>query len=113
MDHLELTDVSRLARNILDEVEVAVVGKREPLTVVLAAILLKNVTEPGGFFRWFNKSLDAVNVAYTAGVRLTMKRVTIALLALGAMLFGTVRCSSSCTTPALASLRSWARWSRT
>ena len=31
MKQLELHEVSRLAREVLDEVEVAVVGKREPL----------------------------------------------------------------------------------
>ena len=39
MEQLELHDVSRLAGDVLDEVEVAVVGKRETLTLVLAAIL--------------------------------------------------------------------------
>ena len=39
MERLELHDVTRLAREVLDEVEVAVVGKRHALTLVLAAIL--------------------------------------------------------------------------
>ena len=39
IDHLEIDQVSALARQVLDEVELAVVGKREPLTLVLAAIL--------------------------------------------------------------------------
>ena len=36
MNQLSLDDVSRLARDVLDEVEVAVVGKRGALTLVLA-----------------------------------------------------------------------------
>ena len=37
----EVRDASRLANDVLDEVGKAVVGKREPLTLVLAAILAK------------------------------------------------------------------------
>jgi len=37
----EVQDASRLANDVLDEVGKAVVGKREPLTLVLAAILAK------------------------------------------------------------------------
>lgn len=39
MQPLDTADVSRIANEVLDEVEVAVIGKREPLTIVLAAIL--------------------------------------------------------------------------
>jgi hypothetical protein len=39
MTTLELTKVSQLATAILDDVETAVIGKREPLTMVLSGIL--------------------------------------------------------------------------
>jgi MoxR-like ATPase len=39
MTHMDLTRVSELSHAILDEVDRAVVGKREPLTLVLAGIL--------------------------------------------------------------------------
>jgi len=39
MEQLELRDVSRLAGEVLDEVEVAVVGKRMALTLVLVVMM--------------------------------------------------------------------------
>ena len=79
MEHLELTDVSRLARNILDEVEVAVVGKRHPLTIVLAAILA------GGHvlledFPGLGKTLAARSFAQTLGLRFARAQFTPDLL---------------------------------
>ena len=60
------------------------------LTPALSAILIKPSTgEPGGFFRWFNNWLDGITKHYAGGVSLTMKRVVLAMVALGAMLFGT------------------------
>ena len=60
------------------------------LTPALAAVLLKpRKGEPGGFFRWFNQSLDGMTRYYGGGVSLTMKRSVIALTLLGAMLYGT------------------------
>jgi len=59
------------------------------LTPALSAILIKPARgEPGGFFKWFNSWMDGLTVHYASGVRLTMKRVTLAMIALGAMLFG-------------------------
>jgi multidrug efflux pump len=60
------------------------------LTPALAALLLKpQQHEPGGFFRWFNQWLERVTEKYGLGVRLTMKRVVLAMTALGIMLFAT------------------------
>ena len=60
------------------------------LTPALSAILIKPSTGgPGGFFKWFNDWLEGVTRHYAKGVNLTMKRVLLATIALGAMLFGT------------------------
>jgi len=59
------------------------------LTPALSAILIKPSSGgPGGFFKWFNSWMDSITARYANGVSLTMKRVTIAMIALGAMLFG-------------------------
>ena len=59
------------------------------LTPALSAILIKpSKGEPRGFFKWFNTWLEGATNSYASGVRLTMKRVTLAMVALGAMLFG-------------------------
>jgi len=61
------------------------------LTPALSAILIKPAKgEPGGFFKWFNNGMDRMTASYASGVRMTMKRVTLAMIALGAMLFGIV-----------------------
>ena len=60
------------------------------LTPALAAVLIKpRKGEPGGFFRWFNSWLEGMTRYYVSGVSLTMKRAVVALVALGAMLYGT------------------------
>ncbi|KPJ99635.1 MAG: RND transporter, partial [Desulfobacterales bacterium SG8_35] len=60
------------------------------LTPALAAILIKpSKGEPRGFFKWFNKFIDATTGLYAGGVSLTLKRKFIALALLGGMLFGT------------------------
>ena len=79
MQRLELTDVSRLAAEVLDEVEVAVVGKRDALTVVLAAILA------GGHvlledFPGLGKTLAARSFAQTLGLRFARAQFTPDLL---------------------------------
>jgi multidrug efflux pump len=59
------------------------------LTPALSAILIKpSKGDPRGFFKWFNTWLEGATNSYAGGVRLTMKRVTLAMVALGAMLFG-------------------------
>jgi MoxR-like ATPase len=79
MEPLDLTDVSRLAGDILDEVGVAVVGKRGQLTIVLAAILagghvlLEDV--PG-----LGKTLAARSLAQTLGLRFARAQFTPDLL---------------------------------
>jgi multidrug efflux pump len=61
------------------------------LTPALSAILIKpSKGEPRGFFKWFNNWMDSATNRYAVGVRLTMKRVVLAMVALGAMLFGIV-----------------------
>jgi MoxR-like ATPase len=79
MERLELADVSRLARAVLDEVEVAVVGKRAPLTLVLAAILA------GGHvlledFPGLGKTLAARSFAQTLGLDFARAQFTPDLL---------------------------------
>jgi MoxR-like ATPase len=79
MERLELADVSRLAREVLDEVEVAVVGKRAPLTLVLAAILA------GGHvlledFPGLGKTLAARSFAQTLGLDFARAQFTPDLL---------------------------------
>ncbi len=78
-DPIELGEVSRLARRVLDEVEVAVVGKREPLTLVLAAILA------GGHvlledFPGLGKTLAARSFAQTLGLEFARAQFTPDLL---------------------------------
>jgi MoxR-like ATPase len=79
MERLELPDVSRLAREVLDEVEVAVVGKREALTLVFAAILA------GGHvlledFPGLGKTLAARSFAQTLGLNFARAQFTPDLL---------------------------------
>jgi MoxR-like ATPase len=79
MERLELHDVSRLAREVLDEVEIAVVGKRNPLTLVLAAILA------GGHvlledFPGLGKTLAARSFAQTLGLDFARAQFTPDLL---------------------------------
>ncbi|MET0909106.1 MAG: MoxR family ATPase [Ilumatobacteraceae bacterium] len=76
---LELPDVSRLAAEVLDEVEVAVVGKRASLTLVLAAILA------GGHvlledFPGLGKTLAARSFAQTLGLEFARAQFTPDLL---------------------------------
>ena len=79
MERLELHDVSRLAREVLDEVEVAIVGKRDALTLVLAAILA------GGHvlledFPGLGKTLAARSFAQTLGLNFARAQFTPDLL---------------------------------
>ncbi len=79
MQPLELADVSRRANDILDEVEVAVVGKRDALTSVLAAILA------GGHvlledFPGLGKTLAARSFAQTLGLAFARAQFTPDLL---------------------------------
>ena len=60
------------------------------LTPALSAILIKpSRGEPGGFCKWFNSGMDGLTRYYAKGVNHTMKRVFLAMIVLGAMLFGT------------------------
>ncbi len=77
--HLDLKDVSTIARRVLDEVELAVVGNREPLTLVLAAILA------GGHvlledFPGLGKTLAARSFAQTLGLDFARAQFTPDLL---------------------------------
>jgi MoxR-like ATPase len=79
MTQLELHEVSRLAGEVLAEVEVAVVGKRAALTLVLAAILA------GGHvlledFPGLGKTLTARSFAQTLGLRFARAQFTPDLL---------------------------------
>jgi MoxR-like ATPase len=79
MERLELAEVSRLSRDVLDEVEVAVVGKRAALTLVLAAILA------GGHvlledFPGLGKTLAARSFAQTLGLNFARAQFTPDLL---------------------------------
>ena len=79
MQPLDIADVSRLASDVLDEVEVAVVGKREALTIVLAAILA------GGHvlledFPGLGKTLAARSFAQTLGLDFARAQFTPDLL---------------------------------
>jgi MoxR-like ATPase len=79
MDRLELHEASRLAAAVLDEVEVAVVGKRKALTLVLAAILA------GGHvlledFPGLGKTLAARSFAQTLGLNFARAQFTPDLL---------------------------------
>ena len=59
------------------------------LTPALSAILIKpSKGKSRGFFKWFNTWLEGATNSYAGGVSLTMKRVTLAMVALGAMMFG-------------------------
>ena len=58
------------------------------LTPALSALLLAPRSEPGGLFKLFNRTLDAVTVAYTAGVKVVIRLMLISLIGIGAMLFG-------------------------
>ena len=76
---LQLHDVSRLAAEVLDEVELAVVGKREALTLVLAAVLA------GGHvlledFPGLGKTLAARSFAQTLGLDFARAQFTPDLL---------------------------------
>lgn len=79
MNELNTEAVSRLAADILDEVEVAVVGKRQPLTIVMAAILA------GGHvlledFPGLGKTLAARSFAQTLGLDFARAQFTPDLL---------------------------------
>jgi len=79
MESFELADVSRLTADILDEVELAVVGKRTPLTIVMAAILA------GGHvlledFPGLGKTLAARSFAQTLGLPFARAQFTPDLL---------------------------------
>jgi MoxR-like ATPase len=79
MPSLELTQVSQLAGAILDEVETAVIGKREPLTMVLGGILA------GGHvlledFPGLGKTLAARSFAQTLGLDFARAQFTPDLL---------------------------------
>ncbi|MCP4410019.1 MAG: multidrug efflux RND transporter permease subunit [Gammaproteobacteria bacterium] len=61
------------------------------LTPALASLLLKpRGAAPGGFFGWFNAWIEGLTGRYTGGVSLTMKRTSVSLILLAAMLFGLV-----------------------
>ena len=79
MPSLDLTQVSQLAGAILDEVETAVIGKREPLTMVLSGILA------GGHvlledFPGLGKTLAARSFAQTLGLDFARAQFTPDLL---------------------------------
>lgn len=79
MEELDIEAVSRLSADILDEVEKAVVGKRQPLTIVLAAILA------GGHvlledFPGLGKTLAARSFAQTLGLDFARAQFTPDLL---------------------------------
>ncbi|MGA9276192.1 AAA family ATPase [Ilumatobacter sp.] len=79
MTQLELPEVSRLATSILDEVETAVIGKRQPLAMVLSAILA------GGHvlledFPGLGKTLAARSFAQTLGLDFARAQFTPDLL---------------------------------
>ena len=79
MTELELHDVSRIAAEVLDEVEIAVVGKRQALTFVLAAILA------GGHvlledFPGLGKTLAARSFSQTLGLEFARAQFTPDLL---------------------------------
>lgn len=79
MTQLELPKVSQLAASILDEVEIAVIGKREALTMVLSGILA------GGHvlledFPGLGKTLAARSFAQTLGLDFARAQFTPDLL---------------------------------
>ncbi len=76
---LSIADVTRLGGAVLDEVERAVVGKREPLTIVLAAVLA------GGHvlledFPGLGKTLAARTLSQALGLDFTRAQFTPDLL---------------------------------
>jgi MoxR-like ATPase len=76
---LDVAGVGRLARQVLDEVDVAVVGKRPALTMVLSGLLA------GGHvlledFPGLGKTLAARSFAQTLGLRFTRAQFTPDLL---------------------------------
>src|SRR5215510_15139272 len=76
---LPIEEVSRLAAAVLDEVEVAVVGKRAALTLVLSGILA------GGHILFedlpgLGKTLAARSFAHILGLRFTRAQFTPDLL---------------------------------
>lgn len=79
MKELSVSAVSELSAEILDEVEVAVIGKRRPLTIVMAAILA------GGHvlledFPGLGKTLAARSFAQTLGLEFSRAQFTPDLL---------------------------------
>lgn len=60
------------------------------LTPALAAILLKPGATPGAFFQKFNAWLERLTDRYVDGVKTTIRRSTLAMAALTAMLLGIV-----------------------
>jgi MoxR-like ATPase len=75
MAELRLHDVSRLATEVLDEVETAVVGKRDALTMVLGAILAGGhvlIEDLPGL----GKTLAARSFAQTLGLRFNRAQFT-------------------------------------
>ena len=79
MNQLDLAEVSSLASAVLDEVEVAVVGKREPLPLVLRGLLA------GGHvliedFPGLGKTLAARSFAQTLGLTFARAQFTPDLL---------------------------------
>ncbi len=79
MTQLDLTEVSDLARSVLDEVETAVIGKRDSLTLVLSGILA------GGHvlledFPGLGKTLAARSFAQTLGLDFARAQFTPDLL---------------------------------
>ena len=61
------------------------------LTPALSAILIKPAKgEPGGVFKWFNNWMESTTKLYAVGVSMMMKHVVLAMIVLGAMLFGVV-----------------------
>jgi MoxR-like ATPase len=79
MTELDVAGVGRLARQILDEVDVAVVGKRPALTIVLSGLLA------GGHvlledFPGLGKTLAARSFAQALGLRFTRAQFTPDLL---------------------------------
>jgi len=76
---MDLHEVAQLANAVLDEVEIAVVGKREALTIVLGGVLA------GGHvlledFPGLGKTLAARSFAQTLGLRFTRAQFTPDLL---------------------------------
>ncbi|MEO1060279.1 MAG: MoxR family ATPase [Actinomycetota bacterium] len=79
MSRLDLAEASSLAAAVLDEVETAVVGKREPLTLVLSGILASGhvLLED---FPGLGKTLAARSFAQSLGLTFTRAQFTPDLL---------------------------------